>query len=454
MVLQLLGEWQMAGNSSINKKIIILGFSNILWGFIPLPASNLFEIYSSLLIIFTRFMFMSFFLLLTVGVLLIFDRIKEKDKNKSINLRKLFLYLKSRNSEFFKFPQWAYLLTVGFFGLNSMTILFFLALKTIGVITTSIGVLVSLVIVTAINWGRGKEEMTKFKVLYLTTLIGATFILGYISQIYSESESSVSFGSIVLVLIYGIALAFFVITGSTDKMSLKEFKITKENPRYQLIRTFFKLAMLSLFSASIYIPSLFLMSKFDFNEQINSEIGLFFTQLADWWKIALSIDGIILIIVCTIIPYFIYYLMAANWPKHTSFNLWVGVMQLIEPLINIIIGITLLNEIFPLSWLLIVIFLFGIAIFTRYLSETETQIFAIFLLKIKPQFQLAAMQKAFAIKPVKEVSHMIGDYDVFLDTQLHSSQALNKFIQQDILTLPGLIRYDFLIITNNILEKD
>ncbi|MHA1563093.1 MAG: Lrp/AsnC ligand binding domain-containing protein, partial [Promethearchaeota archaeon] len=220
------------------------------------------------------------------------------------------------------------------------------------------------------------------------------------------------------------------------------------------IRIFFKLAMLSLFSALVYIPSLFLMSKFNLNEQINSEVGLFFIQLKDWWKIALNIDGIILIIVCTIIPYTIYYIMAANWPKHSSFNLWVGVMQLIDPLISIIIGITLLNEIFPLSWLLIIIFLFGIAIFTRYLSETETQIFAIFLLKIKPQFQLAAMQKAFSIKAVKEVSHMIGDYDIFLDTQLHSSQALNRFIQQDILTLPGIIRYDFLIITNNILEKD
>ena len=444
----------MAGSSSVNKKIIILGLCNIFWGFIPWPASNLFKNYSSLLVIFTRFMFMSFFLLLTVGILLIFDRIKEKSKIKRINLKKLFLYLKSRNKEFFKLPQWAYLLIVGIFGLNSMTILFFLALKTIGVITTSIGVLISLVIVTAINWGRGKEEMTKFKVLYLTTLIGATFILGYISQNHSESETSVSFGSVVLVIIYGIALSFFVITGSTDKMSLKEFKIVKENPRYQLIRTFFKLAMLSLFSALVYIPSLFLMSQFDFNEQINSEIGLFFIQLNDWWKIAITIDGIILIIGCTIVPYLIYYLMAANWPKHSSFNLWVGVMQLIEPLINIIIGITLLNEIFPLSWLLIIIFLFGIAIFTRFLSETETQIFAIFLLKIKPQFQLAAMQKAFSIKPVKEVSHMIGDYDIFLDTQLHSSQALNKFIQQDILTLPGLIRYDFLIITDNILEKD
>ncbi|QEE15670.1 Lrp/AsnC ligand binding domain-containing protein [Promethearchaeum syntrophicum] len=444
----------MAGKSSISKRIAILGLSNILWGLIPWPASNLFKDYSSLLIIFTRFMFMSFFLLLIVGILLIIDRIKVKDKNKSINLRKLIQYLKSRNYEFFKFPQWAYLLIVGIFGLNSMTILFFLALKTIGVITTSIGVLTSLVIVTAINWGRGKEEMTKFKVLYLTTLIGATFILGYISQVYSISESSVSFGSIVLVLIYGIALSFFVITGSTDKMSLNEFKIVKENPRYQLIRTFFKLGMLGFFSALVYIPSLFLMSKFHFNEQIDSEITLFFTHLSDWWKIALNFDGIILIIVCTLIPYVIYYIMAANWPKHTSFNLWVGVMQLIEPLINIIIGITLLNEVFPLSWLLIIIFLFGIAIFTRYLSETETQIFAIFLLKIKPQFQLAAMQKAFTIKPVKEVSHMIGDYDIFLDTQLHSSQALNKFIQQDILTLPGLIRYDFLIITNNILEKD
>jgi len=366
-----------------------------------------------------------------------------KDKSKSINLRKLFQYLKTRNNEFFKFPQWVYLLIVGIFGLNSMTILFFLALKTIGVITTSIGVLISLVIVTAINWGRGKEEMTKFKVLYLTTLIGATFILGYISQVYSESESSLSFGSIIIVIIYGIALSFFVITGSTDKMSLKEFKIVKENPRYQLIRTFFKLGMLGFFSALVYIPYLFLMSKFNFNEQIDSEITLFFTQLSDWWKIALTFDGIILIIVCTLIPYVIYYIMAANWPKHTSFNLWVGVMQLIEPLINIIIGITLLNEVFPLSWLLIIIFLFGIAVFTRYLSETETQIFAVFLLKIKPQFQLAAMQKAFSIKPVKEVSHMIGDYDIFLDIQLHSSQALNKFIQQDILTLPGLIRYDF-----------
>ena len=95
----------------------------------------------------------------------------------------------------------------------------------------------------------------------------------------------------------------------------------------------------------------------------------------------------------------------------------------------------------------------GIAIVTRYLSETEAQIFALFLLKTNPNQNKEAMNIAYSFKAVRQVFSLIGNYDLMLDVQLHSSQALNKFIQQTILGLPGLIEYDMLIITKTEMDR-
>ncbi|MHA1746522.1 MAG: Lrp/AsnC ligand binding domain-containing protein, partial [Promethearchaeota archaeon] len=152
--------------------------------------------------------------------------------------------------------------------------------------------------------------------------------------------------------------------------------------------------------------------------------------------------------------YFIFYVLAVNWPKHTSFDLWVGVLQLSEPIINIILGITVLEEDFPLSWLMIIIFLMLIAVLTRYLSETETTIFAIFLLKVNFQAKLPVMKKVFTFKAVKQIQSLTGEHDLLLDTQFHSAKHFNRFIQKQLIPLAGLEKYELLMITGQELDRN
>ncbi|MHA1583709.1 MAG: Lrp/AsnC ligand binding domain-containing protein [Promethearchaeota archaeon] len=447
----------MSNQRSIGAWVLILASSNLLWGFIPWPAARLFDNYSSFLIVFTRFIMMAIILFLVIiirFIIVAFIPLSEEKKN-HLQLRELWYYLTARNTEFYHFPQWAYLLIIAIFGLNFMTVSFFFALKTVGAIVTAIGIIISLIGVTAINWGMGKEEMTKFKALYLTTLIVAAFILGFAGN--SSNRASGSGGidglTIGILLFYGMTLIFFVITGGKDKKDEHEFNLLRTHPSYELIRTLFKLAILALFAALTMIPIMFLMTKMNFIEGIVPEAQTFFSQLPQWYKIVLTPNGIILILVCTIAPYLIYYSCAMFWPPHTSFDLWVSVLQLIEPIVNIILGVTVLNEEFPIPWLLIIIFLIIIAIITRYLSETETQIFMMILLQVKPNLVDQAMQKLYMQKQVREVLDLIGEFDLMLDLHFNSSKRLNRFMQNQIIPLPGLIKYEILMITKTILDR-
>ncbi len=445
----------MGKKNTTSQKIILLSLCNLMWGFIPLPASNLFATYSTFLIIFARFVFMSIIILGFTGIFVLFQQLNAKKRNTPIpKVKDMAKYLVSKNREFYNLPQWAYLLIVAIFGMNLMTILFFWGLKSVGAIITSIGVIFSLVVVTGVNWGLGKEEMSPFKFLYLATLIGATIILGIVSQNQpTEADRQFSWQTIGVIIAYGLALSFFVISSSRDRMGSNEFAVMRLNKDYKLTRTFMKLGFISLFASITFLPMLLFFRILPLGEEMISDIGQFFSEIHLWWKIAWSFNGAVLIFICTIIPYFMYYFLASNWPKHTSFDLWVGVLQLIEPIINLILGVTLLDEYFPISWLIVIIFLMGIAIVTRYLSETEAQIFALFLIKVCPNEVKAARSTAYSFKAVKRVIATIGNYELMLDVQLHSSQALNKFIQKTILSLPGLIEYEMLIITGTEMDR-
>jgi len=369
----------------------------------------------------------------------------------------LWQYFRGRNKEFFNLPQWAYLLIVAVLGLNSMTILFFWGLKSIGVIVTSIGVIISLLIVTAINWGMGKESMSKFKALYLVTLIGAAIILGIVSTSNSDSTAQTDqfeWGSLIILIAYSLTLSFFVISSGRDKPAIFEYPSIRNTAHYQLIRTFFKLGMLSLFAVLTFFPMLFILSILPINVAIQEEAIQFFIQLPLLWEIVINPYGLFLIVGCTIIPYFIFYVLAVNCPKHTSFDLWVGVLQLSEPIINIILGVTVLGEEFPISWLLIIISLMLIAVFTRYLSETETTIFAIFLLKVNFQAKLPVMKKAFTFREVKQIQSLAGEHDLLIDTQFHSAKHFNRFIQKQLIPLSGLEKYELLMISGQELDRN
>ncbi|MHA1777337.1 MAG: hypothetical protein DRO88_09050 [Promethearchaeia archaeon] len=432
-------------------KILLLSTCNILWGLIPYPAHQLFETYSTFIIIFTRFLAMAITLLLISTVILIIGYFKKNNPSK-IEFFQIVKYFTSKNREFFNIPQWSYLLIISILGLNLMTLLFFYCLKTIGAITTAIGVILSLIFIAAIKWGMGKEEMSAFKFIYLVTLIAAAVIMGINSQPIG-SVSQLTWQSLLLIIAYGLALTFFVISSGMDRISANEIDIINANPNYKLIRVLLKLAILSLFCVISYIPLMIVAKFLITNQLIQNEISQFFLELPNIGDITFSLNGMFLILGLTISPYLLYYSLSTSWPKEASFDLWVGVLQLLEPIINIILGVTLLDEHFPYSWLYIIIFLLVISIMTKFVSETQAQIHAYIFLKIEPRSHIKVMKKLYLIKSAREVRSLVGEFDVMAEFQFLSSKSMNSVIQERIAKLPGLKHYKILLVLNQSVDR-
>ena len=438
----------MRGSSTIGKKIIFLIFSNILWGFIPLPSSSLMEQYSSFIIIFFRFLIMSVVLLSGTMILIFYQA--RKNPQKKITLKDLLNYLKSENTAFFSWKQWVYLMILSVFGLNFLTIFYFFGLKFLGAIITSIGIMFSLIASTLINWGLGKERMSNFKLLYLFTLMGAIVILIIGGDLKNLSNTSMISPVVIIfiILIFGSATTFFIISGSTDKFSPKEYRVLKINPSYHTVRTIFKLGILSGFSAIFLILLLIPLHFISFPTSISSEISSFWIQLREIKYLMKIPSFYILIFGCTILPYLIYYFSASTWPKNSSFDLWAGVLQLVEPIISMILGISLLNEEFPISYLLVIIFLLFIAIILKFISETEAQIFVVFFIKVIPQKLKNVQKKIMENREIKEIYNLIGEYDIYTYAQFPTSKSLNQFLLHTIQQMEGIELFKMQIITD------
>jgi DNA-binding Lrp family transcriptional regulator len=252
---------------------------------------------------------------------------------------------------------------------------------------------------------------------------------------------------------FGSALTFFIISGSTDKMASSEYKLLRKNPNYQLIRTVFKLGILSLFSTLSLLILLVPLSYIPFSSSIFSEIQGFRIQMPQVGILFKNSWFYLLIFGCTIIPYLIYYYTAATWPKNSSFDLWAGVLQLIEPIISMLLGITLLNETFPISWILVIIFLLLIAIILKFISETEAQIYVVFFIKIVPQEMKNVQKSIMENREVKEIYNLIGEFDIYAYAQFSTSKSLNQFLLNTFQKIEGIEFYKMQIITNFALNR-
>ncbi len=463
----------------MKKKILLLAVINILWGLIPIATQDFFAKYSLFSVVFVRFLISGLFLLI-LAIL--------GGKTAGISIQEYKTYLFSENSKFFQLPQWVYLLLIGGIGMNANIILFFWGLKEVGAIITAMGFIIALIILTFLNWGLRKEEFSGFKTMYLVILIITLIILAAVSSVPIEEGGisgtssnpsnnfnglfeGLTYGGISLVVLYGLSLVLFIITSDTDQLSTNEFPILKKRSSYEMFRSFMKLAMIFIFSAlsllvilsilyySMGIPNI-PTDTLEVNTAIDEillQIDQFFGDLERgvWWKIPLSWNGLTLIFFTTIIPYIIYYRLAESW-KEGTFDLWAGVLQIVEPIINIIVGVTFLNENFPVEWLLVIIILLCIAIFIKYISETQAQIQAIILIKLNPlngENPLDTneiIKRLYRIKSIRQIHSIMGEFDLMCTVSSPTKKYLNLIVQKQLNTIPRISNYQILIITDNV----
>jgi drug/metabolite transporter (DMT)-like permease len=443
----------------MRKEILALIFVNIIWGLIPLPAARLLAQYSSFLIIFIRLLVGGIVLgLFTIGSAIIINfRNKKANLPFRLSFFKLGQYLRAKNPEFYRLPQWSYIFIVAFFGINIQLVFFFLGLKLIGAVVTSIGYLVGLLLTAVFNWARGREDITGFKALYLGTLVVALIILGIVS---AQQDLPPGMGmwehfmnqGMILAVIYGVFLGFFFISGDADQMIAREFNYIRQAPYYSTMRTFAKLSLLFLVAAITMLPLLLILKAIPLAAEIGNEVDLFFHQFNQIGAIILLPDSLALIFLCTVLPFLVYYILAALWPKNSSFNLWAGVLSILEPIMNILIGVTVLNERFPVPWFLVITLLLFIGILIRYLSESQSQVQAVIFLKVAFGNTRVAMIESYKCKNVRRVTDLLGEYDFMLDVLASSQTEFSEILEKTIRRLPGLLAFDVMFISK--IEED
>ena len=82
-----------------NKNILLIIISNILWSFVPVIVSGLFDEFSIITIIFLRFFF-SAIVLLAIALLLVLINNKNPS-NSRIELKELFSFTFDKNKDFY-----------------------------------------------------------------------------------------------------------------------------------------------------------------------------------------------------------------------------------------------------------------------------------------------------------------------------------------------------------------
>jgi drug/metabolite transporter (DMT)-like permease len=444
--------------SDLGKKFGLLLFANILWGFIPWPAAELFASYSLFIVVLLRFLEGGILLMVTAFIMTLYMNHKSNKERIIFGVKNFKDYLQAKNKDFFNAPQWLYLIIIALIGFNGMIVLFFIGLKMLGAIVTSIGFLIGLFVCTIINWGLGKEGMSNFKILYLFTLIVGAIILGLANQYQDSTGSSggtnlisaLSWEGFLVTIFYGVTYAFFLVTSSTDRLTNSELHIKRIEPRYEVLRTCWKTGLIMIIAAVILIPQLWLLQLLPLPSNILLEINNFFFQLPNIGQLLFLPNTLLLTVVCTVSPFLLFYFLGVVWPKTSSFDLWAGILSIAEPMVNMILGITVLQEPFPITWLTVVMILMGIAIIMRYLSESETQVNAVLLVKLKFNHDREAMMYAYHMSGVKTVKFLLGDWDLMIVIQSNSQKSLNFLIGTELGKMPGLDQYKLL----NILETN
>jgi DNA-binding Lrp family transcriptional regulator len=435
-------------NTPVTRKLLSLLAVNLLWGLIPWPAAALFGVYSSFFIVFSRFVFSAIVLFAATAILSAWwNRTGAERITGGTFLR----YLLAKNGDFFGLPQWLYLLLIAVIGFNGQIILFFYCLKTLGAIATSIGFVLALLIAAVVNWGAGKEGMSPFKLLYLATLFLATLILGAMSPATAPS-GSLGFGNLALLLVFGATYGFFFVTSSADRMSPGEYRLIRAAPRWVLVRTIFKISVIFLIASVTLPPLMVALHWADLRADLTAEAARFLRECPDWWRLGVSANGIVLIVFCTIVPTLWFYALGTSWPKQSSFDLWAGVLAMTEPMMNMVLGLFVLHEAFPLPWLLVAMALMAISILTRYLSETESQVSGVAIIDARFDRGRALMERLYALRPVRRVTSLLGAHDLMVETLCASPREWGEAIRE-LAYAPGLASYQALMLTRVELDR-
>jgi len=416
-----------------NKIIINLIVANLLWSFIPVIVSGLFNEVSVLMVIFLRFL-LSGVILFLLAILLIFVN-NRFTSNKKMPFEVLKIIYTHKNRRFFRLRNIYYFAIMGFFGIILQLIWYFMALKVTKTIAlVMIGFQVSIILVALYEHGIKSEKLDIFKMLYLLLLVVSIgIIISVKSQEAALHGTGFSLIGLIYIVLFTLSLTFFQISINRDIYSKHELKIANKNQYYKIVRLLIKISSTFLIGVIFMFPFLLVIQLMFPISDLTAETVKFFAEFRIIFNILMRGDVIFLIFFSTILPFLLVFLTSAYWkPYSLTYSQWSSILTLIEPIGALIFGVIFVGEYFPLESLLLVFFLLIVSILFRYAHELKNIVNAYILLNNNIGNLKKLPMKLLKFRGVMSVDTLAGTHDLLLNVKSSSIKDFYYLVDKQI----------------------
>ncbi len=425
-----------------NKYIFNLIIANLLWSFIPIVATGLFDGISIITIIVLRFLTSGIVLfVIAILIALVYNYF---NKDARIPLKEYFFNLRHKNKRFYSIRTYNYYFLIGFFGITLHILFFFLTLKTTSIPFTMIGSLLSIIFIAFYEKGVNYEKFDIFRILFILMLSFTIIIIISVSLRGALlSGTPIELRGIIYLILYSLTGPFLYISIERDSFSKKELRNINKNKYYKIPRALLKMSISFISGVIILIPVLIIILLLPFETDFTQETVSFFDSLPSLNSIFLRWEIIYLIIFATIIPYLLIFLANVNW-KTTSltYSQWSSILGLISPISTLIFAVLLSGEYFPPEYLIIVVVFLLITIILRYAHEIKNVINAYILLKIKRGCLDTIPIRILKFYGIKEICSLIGKFDLMLKVRVNSFRDFHYLINRKLKPLNEILEVE------------
>jgi DNA-binding Lrp family transcriptional regulator/multidrug transporter EmrE-like cation transporter len=436
-------------------ELFLLFLVNFLFGIAPLFVGKTPDV-STFALSFYRFFGATILELVIVTILFIIYYYRAKKYQPEFRfgrfIRKtLVKYYFARNQNFSNIPQFVYLWILGFLLINLSVPFYFLSFSVNGLVYSTIFVnACTLIIIALYNGVIGDDRLDVLKILDLTLLIAAILTIGFSNFDSSVRQFTIEgLGYIFIVILAYTLFLIWIGRDSTSKMQIieevKEEKapLTQKDAKLErlsrIITSILKLIGIHSFGSIFLIPFTSIVRLITPESLLGHLSTQFlFTDLANFFGNLFSPSIIALIILASVIPYYILNYSVAIWPRNAlSHDMWNSIFTLVDPLVGMYIGFLIWQEPIKPDYIIFTTLFLIAGIIIRYFHGSMNRRTFLFVIKLKKNETELFLEYIQKIREITQINRVLGTYDFVLHVTVQSMTKLSQ-ITSKINYFPGL----------------
>jgi DNA-binding Lrp family transcriptional regulator len=424
---------------SATKMLTAVIITNLLFGFIPIPAVAIMKDYSLFTMLLFRFLYTSLACISVVAII----------RLRSPSVKGLSAYITSANKAYKRgsVPQLLSLAIVAFM-LSTSLALFFFSYDLVGVvIATMVSEAVTPVLIAFSNWAKGTEKMDILKGIYMASLVLVVILISLARVEVDVTIKPVGFFYVFLCAIFWTAFIALIAKDIPSRKEAEAANFSSEN--YKVARSTLKLGMTFLFSGIMIFPLTLILPPVTQLPELISQCNRFYQDLSTNFISAATDSSVLLLSFgLTLTPYLLLYAAQAFWPKEAlTFDQWTSILGLLTPLVASYVGIFVIGEAVRMDYTLIASAFLMTSIALRYFHETSNKVVGFIFMQIDVAKKQKIYSRLSAIRELQEIYAITGKAsDIYAEAVTSNLNHLYVLFSERIRTIDGIKNATILLV--------